>query len=424
MPSPAASTLPWPRTVAHADMDAFYAAVEQMDDPSLRGRPILVGSASNRGVVLTASYEARPFGVGSAMPMARARKLCPQALVVPPRFARYREISATVMRTFGDFSPHVEAISLDEAFLDMTGAERIFGPPAVMGRKLKDAVRDATGLAVTVGISGKKYVAKVASSYMKPDGLTISHLQWDAPQKEFLGVPGVKYRSLDFEWLGLANSSVITVAVRPDAPIKTIDEWLDPKTPKLIFGCTSVGSLPCDMVLAVNDIFGPISEIATGYLSLTVVRTAIFRKEVDALTGWTWDSVKAVGLELIEKGDLKLLAYIGQSRHPELDARKVPYLNDRVKRPEDRALLDILAMPATMVRPWAAPPKTPKNRLEVLRKAFLDVTKDPEFLAEAERLKVEIDPRTGEWLEEFLRKSKESLTAEVRNRARKILGME
>jgi DNA polymerase IV len=176
---------PWPRTVAHADMDAFYAAVEQMDDPSLRGRPILVGSPSNRGVVLTASYEARPFGVGSAMPMARARKLCPDALIVRPRFARYREISAAVMRTFADFSPDVEAISLDEAFLDMTGAEKIFGPPEIMGRKLKDAVREATGLAVTVGISGTKYVAKVASSYMKPDGLTIVPPQeaqaWLAP---------------------------------------------------------------------------------------------------------------------------------------------------------------------------------------------------------------------------------------------------
>src|SRR5690606_16587977 len=101
-------------------------------------------------------------------------KLCPDALIVRPNFARYREISASVMRTFADFSPDVEAISLDEAFLEMTGAERIFGPPEVMGRKLKDAVREATGgLTVTVGISGTKYVAKVASGYRKPDGLTI-----------------------------------------------------------------------------------------------------------------------------------------------------------------------------------------------------------------------------------------------------------
>ena len=165
---------PWPRVVAHADMDAFYAAVEQMDDPSLRGRPLLIGSPSNRGVVLTASYEARPFGVGSAMPMARARKLCPDALIVRPNFARYREISARVMRVFADFSPDVEAISLDEAFLEMSGAERIFGPPEAMGRKLKAAVFEATsGLTVTVGISGTKYVAKVASGHRKPDGLTI-----------------------------------------------------------------------------------------------------------------------------------------------------------------------------------------------------------------------------------------------------------
>src|SRR5690606_14023840 len=107
-------------------------------------------------------------------PMARARKLCPDALIVPPRFERYREVSASVMQTFGDFSPDVEAISLDEAFLDMSGAENIFGPPEMMGRKLKDAVREVTGgLNVTVGISGTKYVAKVASGYRKPDGLTI-----------------------------------------------------------------------------------------------------------------------------------------------------------------------------------------------------------------------------------------------------------
>jgi DNA polymerase-4 len=163
----------WPRVIVHADMDAFYAAVEQLDDPSLRGRPILVGPNSARAVVLTASYEARPFGVGSAMPMARARKLCPQALVVPPRFSRYREVSATVMRVFEDFSPDVEALSLDEAFIDMTGADKIFGPPAAIGRRLKDAVREATGLSVSVGISGTKYVAKVASGHEKPDGLTI-----------------------------------------------------------------------------------------------------------------------------------------------------------------------------------------------------------------------------------------------------------
>lgn len=164
----------WPRIVAHADMDAFYAAVEQLDDPRLRGRPILVGSASRRGVVLTASYEARPFGVGSAMPMAQARRLCPHALVIPPRFDRYRQVSATIMRVFASFSPEVEALSLDEAFLDMTGSERLFGAPETMGRRLKAAIREATGgLTASVGLSATKYVAKVASGHRKPDGLTV-----------------------------------------------------------------------------------------------------------------------------------------------------------------------------------------------------------------------------------------------------------
>ena len=115
-------------------MDAFYAAVEQLDDPALRGRPLLVGPNSPRGVVLTASYEARPFGVGSAMPMQRARRLCPQALIVPPRFERYQQVSrADHGRCSARFSPQVEALSLDEAFLDMTGSERLFGSPAAIG---------------------------------------------------------------------------------------------------------------------------------------------------------------------------------------------------------------------------------------------------------------------------------------------------
>jgi DNA polymerase-4 len=154
-------------------MDAFYAAIEQRDDPTLRGRPLLIGPNSSRGVVLTASYEARPFGVGSAMPMARARRLCPEALVVPPRFDRYQQVSAAIMKIFGDFSPDVEALSLDEAFLDMTGSDRLFGSPESIGRRLKDAVRQATGLTVSVGVSGTKYVAKVASGFRKPDGLTV-----------------------------------------------------------------------------------------------------------------------------------------------------------------------------------------------------------------------------------------------------------
>ena len=164
----------WDRIVAHADMDSFYAAIEQLDDPGLRGRAVLVGPDSDRGVVLTASYEARPFGVGSAMPMAQARRLCPEAVIVPPRFKRYQAFSKTIMAVFSDFSPVVEPLSLDEAFLEMTGAEALFGDPENMGRRVKAAVREATGgLTVSVGLSGTKYVAKVASGFSKPDGLTV-----------------------------------------------------------------------------------------------------------------------------------------------------------------------------------------------------------------------------------------------------------
>ena len=163
----------WPRIVVHADMDAFYAAVEQLDDPSLRGKPVLVGPKRARGVVLTASYEARPYGVSSAMPVGEAMRRCPHAIIAVPRFDRYQEISSQLMDTLADFSPRVEALSMDEAFVEMTGAERLFGPPREMGRRIKQAVREATGLDISVGVASTKYVAKVASAHDKPDGLTV-----------------------------------------------------------------------------------------------------------------------------------------------------------------------------------------------------------------------------------------------------------
>lgn len=177
----------WPTVIAHADLDAFYASVEQMDDPALRGKPVIIGPQSRRGVVLTASYEARPFKVGSAMPMAEALRRCPQALVVAPRFDRYSELSARVMAVFRDFSPEVEAISLDEAFLNMTGTEHLFGEPRAMAQRLRAAVTQATGgLTISVGVSATKYVAKVASGYRKPDAVTIvppeEAVAWLAPQ--------------------------------------------------------------------------------------------------------------------------------------------------------------------------------------------------------------------------------------------------
>ena len=163
----------WPRIILHADMDAFYAAVEQLDRPELRGKALLVGGTGPRGVVSTASYEARPFGVGSAMPMALARRRCPHAIVLAPRFERYRAVSKVVMDTLGTFSPLVEPLSLDEAFIDMTGCETLFGDPRAMGEAVRRAVFEATRLTVSVGASTTKYVAKVASDRRKPDGLTV-----------------------------------------------------------------------------------------------------------------------------------------------------------------------------------------------------------------------------------------------------------
>ena len=166
-------TSSWPRIILHADMDAFYAAVEQLDRPELRDKALLIGGTGPRGVVSTASYEARPFGVGSAMPMALARRRCPHAIVLPPRFERYHAVSRVVMKTLGTFSPLVEPLSLDEAFVDMTGCEALFGAPHEMGEAVRRAVFEATQLTVSVGISATKYVAKVASDARKPDGLTV-----------------------------------------------------------------------------------------------------------------------------------------------------------------------------------------------------------------------------------------------------------
>ena len=163
----------WPRIILHADMDAFYAAVEQLDRPELRGKALLIGGTGPRGVVSTASYEARPFGVGSAMPMALARRRCPHSIVLPPRFGRYHAVSKVVMDTLGTFSPLVEPLSLDEAFVDMTGCEVLFGDPPAMGEAVRRAVFEAARLTVSVGVSTTKYVAKVASDCRKPDGLTV-----------------------------------------------------------------------------------------------------------------------------------------------------------------------------------------------------------------------------------------------------------
>jgi len=167
-----------PRTILHADLDAFFASVEQLDNPALRGQPVLVGGRSGRGVVAAASYEARTFGCRSAMPMSRALSLCPHAMVAPPRFERYSELSHRFMDILGRFSPLVEALSVDEAFVDVTGSRLLHGDGPAIARAIRTATSTELGLTVSVGVGPNKFVAKLASDMDKPDGLTVAP---DAP---------------------------------------------------------------------------------------------------------------------------------------------------------------------------------------------------------------------------------------------------
>jgi DNA polymerase-4 len=185
-------------TILHADLDAFYAAVEQRDDSRLRGRPVIVGA----GVVLAASYEAKAYGVRTAMGGAQARRLCPQAVVVPPRMSAYAEASKAVYRVFEDTTPLVEGLSIDEAFLDVRGLERLAGSPIEIAARLRRAVRKRVGLPITVGVARTKFLAKVASGVAKPDGLLVVPPQAELsflhplPVERLWGVGAVTARKL------------------------------------------------------------------------------------------------------------------------------------------------------------------------------------------------------------------------------------
>lgn len=166
---------PGNRVIVHVDMDAFYASVELLDDPALEGQAVIVGGLGPRGVVATANYAARKFGVHSALPMARARRLCPQARFIRPRMARYREKSREVFTIFESFTPLVEGLSLDEAFLDVSGSLRLFGGPLEIASQIKRRIQAETGLTASVGVAHNKFLAKLASDARKPDGLLWVH---------------------------------------------------------------------------------------------------------------------------------------------------------------------------------------------------------------------------------------------------------
>ncbi|OUC96544.1 DNA polymerase IV [Streptosporangium minutum] len=160
-------------TILHVDMDAFYASVELRERPELKGMPVVIGAPGARGVVLSATYEARRFGVHSAMPMTRARRLCPQAVIIPPSRGKYAEVSRGVMEIFHTFTPEVEPIASDEAFLDVGGARKRLGPPAAIAAMIREQVVSEHGITCSVGVANSKFVAKLASQHCKPDGLLV-----------------------------------------------------------------------------------------------------------------------------------------------------------------------------------------------------------------------------------------------------------
>ena len=201
------------RWILHLDMDAFFASVEQLDCPEYRGKALIIGG-SERGVVSTASYEARKFGVHSAMPMFQAKKLCPHGIFIPGRMKRYQEKSREVMAILERFSPAVEKASIDEAYLDISGQERIFGPVREIGEAVQRAVLEATGLTCSIGIAPVKFLAKIASDLKKPAGLTILEHEAVPAFLETLPVrkiPGVGKQTLvSLEALGVRTASDVT----------------------------------------------------------------------------------------------------------------------------------------------------------------------------------------------------------------------
>ncbi len=184
--------------ILHIDMDAFFASVEQMDDPTLLGKPVVVGGRSQRGVVAAASYEARRYGIHSAMPIFQARQKCPALVIVPPRRKRYSSLSKRIMAILETFSPLVEPISIDEAFVDITGCHRLYGSPARIALAMKDRIYQAVGLTCSVGVAPVKFLAKIASDMDKPNGLTVIEAEQmpDFIQQLPIGkVPGVGKRA-------------------------------------------------------------------------------------------------------------------------------------------------------------------------------------------------------------------------------------
>jgi DNA polymerase-4 len=213
-----------PRTILHVDMDAFYASVEQLDHPELRGKPLIVGGLGQRGVVAAASYEVRAFGVHSAMPMREAMRLCPQALSVRPRFERYQQVSSQVFAIFREFTPLIQGLSLDEAFLDVSESQAALGNAADIAARIKRLIVERVGVTASVGVASNKLIAKIASDLRKPDGLVviaddeISAVLDPLPVRKLFGI-GPK-TAAQLERVGIANFAQLRSA--PDATLQPL----------------------------------------------------------------------------------------------------------------------------------------------------------------------------------------------------------
>ena len=214
------------RWIGHADLDAFYASVEQRDEPRYRDRPVVVGALpGHRGVVAAANYAARAFGVRSAMPIAEASRLCPHAVYLRPDMARYAEASREVFRILETISPLVEPVSIDEAYLDLSGLEKLFGPPLEIGRTIKRRILEQTGLTVSVGIGPNRLIAKLGSEHRKPDGLTVIH---PGEVAAFLApMPVANLRGLGRQTAKIfARLGVATVGQLRDMPLEDLERQL------------------------------------------------------------------------------------------------------------------------------------------------------------------------------------------------------
>ncbi len=210
------------RNILHVDMDAFYASVEQRDDPALRGKPLVVGGRSNRGVVAAASYEAREYGIHSAMPMREALRLCPDLLRVAPRMSHYKSVSDEIFAIFRGFTPLVEGLSLDEAFLDVTDSVALFGSDVEIAKAIKQQIFDSTALTASIGVASNKLVAKIASDLDKPDGLVVVTAQDARSVLDPLPVrviPGIGRKTL----AKLSKRNIETVADLRHAPDRNLE---------------------------------------------------------------------------------------------------------------------------------------------------------------------------------------------------------